>query len=54
MKKGTRVKWRNGNRIGISLGRTHKYTVDWVIVEWRDGTKVLVYEGMLEVICEGR
>ena len=51
MKKGTKVKWND--RTGTSLGKVHRYSVDWILVEWDDGTRTLTSKEVLDEIDEG-
>ena len=52
MKKGTKIYFK-GN-YGISLGAIEKFGVEWILVEYKDGTKALVLESALGVADEDR
>ena len=48
MKKGIKISYKG--QIGTSLGKIERYGVEWILVEYMDGTKAIVKEEMLEVI----
>ena len=52
MKKGIKVLYLE--RTGVSLGMIEKFGVEWVAVEYPDGSKALVREENLEIICESK
>ena len=51
MKKGTKVLYLG--RVGTSLGLVKKFGVEWVLVEYSDGSRALVREEKLEIVNEG-
>ena len=52
MKKGVKVLYLG--KIGTSLGLIKKFNIEWVLVEYPDGSRALVREESLEVIDESR
>ena len=52
MKKGIKIYFK-GN-YGISLGAIEKFGVEWILIEYKDGTKALVLESALEIANEDR
>ena len=52
MKKGIKVSFKG--KVGISLGLVKEFSVEWVLVEYPDGSRALVREENLEVINEDR
>jgi len=52
MKKGIKVKFKG--KIGISHGLVERFGIQWVLVEYKDGSKAIVLEEELEVVSESR
>jgi|GEM_PF-4609646 len=52
MKKGVKVSFKG--TVGISLGPIERYGVEWILVEYSNGTTALVLQKCLEVVGEGR
>ena len=45
MKKGTKVFFKG--RAGVSMGTVTRFGVEWILVEYGDGTRALVLESAL-------
>ena len=52
MEKGTKVLFKG--KAGISHGLVERFGIQWVLVEYEDGSKAIVLEEALEVINESR
>ena len=52
MKKGIKVFFKG--KIGVSHGLVERFGMQWVLVEYEDGTRAIVREDSLEVINESR
>ena len=48
MEKGTKVTFKG--KSGVSHGLVERFGMQWVLVEYGDGTKAIVLEEALEVI----
>ena len=52
MKKGIKVLYLG--KAGVSLGLVKRFSVEWVLVEYPDGSRAYVREDKLEVINENK
>ena len=52
MKKGTKVIFKG--KSGISHGLVERFGMQWVLVEYEEGTRAIVRESSLEETNEGR
>ena len=52
MKKGIKVTFKG--KTGVSHGFVERFGIQWVLVEYEDGSKAIVLEEALEVINESK
>ena len=52
MEKGTKVSFKG--KPGISHGLVERFGVQWILVEYEDGSKAIVLEEALEVVNGSR
>ena len=52
MKKGIKVTFKG--KTGVSHGLVERFGIQWVLVEYKDGSRAIVLEEALEVINEDR